>query len=633
MKSKTALLLLSVYALPSLALSQTTNLYTEDFGTWTNLNNVPLSAVGWTAAAPNPAANIIYNFGGTSQFFTWPETANRTNAYFTTATSGAGPSGNVALAAIDPATYSNLTFTMACQASAQPTNETVRFAVRVGGQWYASATTLAQPDGTYSDRSLTYQTAATNWLLLSIGSNNAAIAGQPASALVGNITGVGIVCTWSGAQGSWNFSNFRISGVPVDKPPGNIAVGPLGPAGLNLSWEAKASVYLQSCTNLAGSNPWERIVNSVGQSAMTVPATDPQKFFRLATWPAIEKGSDISELTVEEQNGTIYEDSEGNALSEPLTLCRKYGWTVARIRLFVNPPMTEVQVNSLSYAVAQAQRAKAQGMKVLLDIHYTDDWNEPTYRVPAAWTNQTYTQLLTTVSNYTVSVMNTFSGAGARPEYVQIGNEIGSGFLFPFGGPVLFTNGVPGPSLQWSQFINLVKAGISGARAAGPTTKIMIHIPGGPWGGWCTDYFDAFTAACPNYDLVGISYYPSSTGSSTTDLSDITATLNALHNRYPGKKLWIAETSYAWNWGSTNGIYPNTSAGQAAYASALCNLVASYSDGGGVCWWGGFYVANDNFPYNWAAQALFESSWHQLGTNWLAIPNHRALPAVGSFSP
>jgi arabinogalactan endo-1,4-beta-galactosidase len=162
----------------------------------------------------------------------------------------------------------------------------------------------------------------------------------------------------------------------------------------------------------------------------------------------------------------------------------------------------------------------------------------------------------------------------------------------------------------------------------------MIHIPGGAWASWCTDYFDAFTALCSDFDLIGISYYPFQQGdASTTDLADIRATLNALHNRYSGKKLWITETSYAWNWGLTNALYPNTPAGQAAYAKAICDLVASYSDGGGLCWWGGFYVANDNFPYNWAAQALFDSNWYQSGTNWLPVPTHRALPAFRSFAP
>jgi arabinogalactan endo-1,4-beta-galactosidase len=351
----------------------------------------------------------------------------------------------------------------------------------------------------------------------------------------------------------------------------------------------------------------------------------------------IERGGDISELTVEEQNGSVFQDANGVALQEPLTLCKTYGWTVARIRLFVNPPMTDYQVNTLSYAVNQAKRAKAQGMNVLLDFHYSDNWNNPGYHdVPAAWKGQSYSQLKTTVKNYTVNVMNTFKSSGVLPEFVQVGNEIGDGFLFPVGGPIQFNNRVPGPSLQWSQFIGLVKAGISGVKTVAPASKIMIHIPGGPWAGWCTDYFDAFTAACPNYDLVGISYYPSSTGSTVTDLSDIKATLNALHNRYSGKKLWITEFSYGWNWGTTSGnVYWNDPNGQYWCTRDLCSLVASYSDGGGVCYWGCFDVANDHFSYSWAGEALFDSTWYSPdgGTTWRVNANHRMLPAFGALAP
>ncbi|HTY88906.1 MAG TPA: glycosyl hydrolase 53 family protein [Candidatus Acidoferrum sp.] len=335
----------------------------------------------------------------------------------------------------------------------------------------------------------------------------------------------------------------------------------------------------------------------------------------------IERGGDISEYTIEQQLGTVFHDAKGNALSDPLTLCQTNGWTVARIRLFVNPPMTGVEVNTLSYAVTQAVKAKQRGMKILLDIHYSDNWDNPGYHnTPAAWQGQTYSQLLTTVSNYTVTVMRTFISSNVTPSFVQIGNEVGDGFLFPTGGPISFTNGVPGPSTQWSQFVGLIKAGISGAKAVSPTTKIMIHIPGGDWSSWCTEYFDAFTTACTNFDLIGVSYYPYLLGSEASDLSAITATLNALHNRYSGKKLWIAEFSYAWNWGVSNGpVYWNTPTGQYQITRDLCNLVSSYSDGGGVCYWGVFFVDNPSLSYNWEARCLFD------------YPNHWALPAWGGL--
>ena len=335
----------------------------------------------------------------------------------------------------------------------------------------------------------------------------------------------------------------------------------------------------------------------------------------------IQVGGDISEIPVEEQNGTVYHNANGTA-ADPMELAQQYGWTVARIRLFVNPTMTGVEVNTLSYAVAQAQSAKSHGMKVLLDIHYSDNWDNPGYHnTPAAWQGQTYSQLQTTVQNYTATVMETFQKAGALPDYVQIGNEIGDGFLWPTGGQILFnSNGTVQNPVLYSQFIGLIKAGVAGVKQVSSTTKIVIHIPGGLWASWCKEFFDLFNAQGVNYDIIGLSYYPNLNGSTVTDLSDITATLNEMHNRY-GKQLWIVEFSYGWNWGISRGaLYPNTPAGQQGVTQALIKLVASYSDGGGVVYWGGFYVDNASLgSNNWEGQALFD------------YPNHNMLPAFTVF--
>jgi arabinogalactan endo-1,4-beta-galactosidase len=337
--------------------------------------------------------------------------------------------------------------------------------------------------------------------------------------------------------------------------------------------------------------------------------------------PGIEHGGDISEIPIEVQSGTVYHDANGNAV-DPMALAQQHGWTVARIRLFVNPPMTGVEVNTLSYAVVQGVSAKQHGMKILLDIHYSDNWDSGTYHdTPAAWQGQSYSELLTTVQSYTTTVMQTFQEAGALPDYVQIGNEVGDGLFWPTGGPIYFnSNGtVQNPAL-YTQFIGLVKAGIAGVKAVSSTTKIVIHIPGGAWASWCTEFFDLFNAQGVNYDIIGLSYYPNLNGSTVTDLSDITATLNEMHNRY-GKQLWIVEFSYGWNWGISSGVvYPNTPTGQYDVTQALIDLVTSYSDGGGVVYWGGFYVDNASLGSDsWEGQALFD------------YPNHNMLPAFGAL--
>jgi len=630
-------------------------LYQEDWGTTNGgANATTLASVGWGQILAPGGATGIYQYGSPYDAGNnLPLPLNILYAggnaglgmFYTTNGAGPGSYGDTAFTSINTSLYSNLQFSVESQWSYQGQYMTCWLAVQVRGAWYVATnqplTTTAHGGGNaFAAATTTYNPQATNWNVLTI-SPALVIGAQVTSNLSGSIDGIGIVTSASNPS-YWNFNLLQITGSAS-----KLLISAENGTTATLNWTANQFACLSSTTNLT-SGSWTYIPNTAGhgQGSATVTLTNAQMYFRLFGGDTnFVKSGQITSVAALQQHGAVFSDTNGIVASEPLTLCKKYGWDVARIELFVNPPLASpyprnaFAVSDLPYSIALAQRAKAQGMKVLLDILYTDpnlSTNGPHYAdCPAAWSTQTYSQLLTTVSNYTVSVMNTFGASNATPEYVQVGNEIGAGLFWPVGGPIQFTNGVPGPATQWSQFLGLINAGIAGVRAVSPS-QIMIHIPGGNWPGWCTNFFDAFTTGCANFDLIGLSYYPTSAGSTTTDLSDITATLNAMHDRYYPRRLWVVETSYMWNWGTTDPPppqFPNTPDGQAAYATAVCNLVSSYSDGGGACWWGVFEVANDAFQYNWSSQALFDSTWYSPdgGTTWLVNSNHVMLPAFTRF--
>jgi arabinogalactan endo-1,4-beta-galactosidase len=80
-----------------------------------------------------------------------------------------------------------------------------------------------------------------------------------------------------------------------------------------------------------------------------------------------------------------------------------------------------------------ASEAKAAGMKLLLDIHYSDAWADPQHQnVPGAWLGQTLPQLATSMHNYTESVIQAFAANGTPVSQVAIGNEITQGLLWHF---------------------------------------------------------------------------------------------------------------------------------------------------------------------------------------------------------
>ena len=95
------------------------------------------------------------------------------------------------------------------------------------------------------------------------------------------------------------------------------------------------------------------------------------------------RGADISALERIEQAGGVFRDG---VAGDAIAILRAHGANLFRLRLFVNPDHTEVQVNDLDYTVRMAVRIKAAGARLLLDIHYSDTWADPGHQsVPAAW--------------------------------------------------------------------------------------------------------------------------------------------------------------------------------------------------------------------------------------------------------
>ena len=92
-----------------------------------------------------------------------------------------------------------------------------------------------------------------------------------------------------------------------------------------------------------------------------------------------------------------------------------------RLRLFVNPNDSDVQVNDIDYTVRMAQRVRAAGAKLLLDLHYSDTWADPGHQdPPAAWAALGIDSLERQVESYSADVIARLKQAGALPDVVQV---------------------------------------------------------------------------------------------------------------------------------------------------------------------------------------------------------------------
>jgi arabinogalactan endo-1,4-beta-galactosidase len=129
------------------------------------------------------------------------------------------------------------------------------------------------------------------------------------------------------------------------------------------------------------------------------------------------------------------------------------------------------------------QRIKQAGMGFLLAFHYSDNWADPGKQcIPVAWQQDTFAQLTQHLHDYTFNAITTLKNAGARPDLVQIGNEITPGMLIHICnsmGIPSSTNAVNGRATNWTNLGNLLKAGIQAVKEVDPTIKTVLHIDKG----------------------------------------------------------------------------------------------------------------------------------------------------------
>lgn len=284
------------------------------------------------------------------------------------------------------------------------------------------------------------------------------------------------------------------------------------------------------------------------------------------------KAADLSFLPEAELNNAIYLN-KNNQNESPLITLKNSGCNYIRMRIWHSP--TSVN-SSLEEVKALANRVRQHNMKVWLTVHYSDTWADPgQQQTPAAWQNLSFDNLKSEMVSYTDHLLNEIN-----PDMIQIGNEINSGILFPYGN--LMDNE--------QQCLELIQITANTIRIKKPNCKIMLHYAGIEGSTW---FFDKMKTI--NYDYIGLSYYPIWHGKS---IDEVSTTMQSLGNQF-NKKVVIAETAYPftllWNdW--TNNIvglqsqlipaFPATPTGQKNFLNAIKNIHKTSHKYLGFCYWG-----------------------------------------------
>jgi len=311
-------------------------------------------------------------------------------------------------------------------------------------------------------------------------------------------------------------------------------------------------------------------------------------------------GADLSFTPQELAAGATFSDS--GRPGTPVQIMRAAGANYVRIRLWVDPP---AGYSDLATDLALARQVRAAGMKIYLDIMYSDFWADPTKQnIPAAWQGQDLTELTSTVRSYTQGVIQDFARQGTPVDMASIGNEIRNGILWPTGEINCTDCG------GWAGFTQLLKAGVAGAQAGNPRGHqllIMMHYDLG------ADFTDssAFYSQLESYgvpfDVIGLSYYPVL---SEPSISQFKANVDGLASQF-GKPIVLAETQYPWTLANGNNPagdstgdfawetsqiepgYPATPGGQLSFVTDELSILAEAPRGLGM---GLFYWAPDWIP-------------------------------------
>ncbi len=302
---------------------------------------------------------------------------------------------------------------------------------------------------------------------------------------------------------------------------------------------------------------------------------------------SLKNGIDISWLpNYESAGGKFY-----TAAGKPTTvfdLMKLSGVRVVRIRVFVNP---NYRNGKLSDAIALASRAKDAGLDVCLDLHFSDDWADPGHQqTPAGWSTTNIDVLAGQVQSYVARTLTEFKNRSIPLAYVQLGNEISNGMLWPLG-RIDGNN-----SVQWKNLAKIFNAATSALRQIMPSAKNLLHLDcSGDSNRLRWWLMNASYYWIRDYNIVGLSYYPQWHGG----LKSLTETLEVVAWEFE-KPVILAETAYPYTW-STFGNdvinpaksvlpgYALTASGQANYLKKLNTIMKglSYGNGLGVWWWEG----------------------------------------------
>ncbi|MBQ8085428.1 MAG: glycosyl hydrolase 53 family protein [Lachnospiraceae bacterium] len=337
-------------------------------------------------------------------------------------------------------------------------------------------------------------------------------------------------------------------------------------------------------------------------------------------------GTDISAVQSIYDSGASYWDEDGNKLDEAgfFRLLADHGVNWVRIRVWNNPYDANGNGygggnNDIEKALKMGKYATDAGMRVLIDFHYSDFWADPgKQQSPKAWKEYTIEQRANAVYKFTKDSLESLKEGGVDVGMIQVGNETTAGAICGIS------------QNDWENSSKIFAAGSKAARDVDEDILVAVHFTN-PEKQLYSSYAEKLDTYEVDYDVFASSYYPSWHGS----LSNLKSELDKIGNTY-GKKVIVAETSYAWTLEDGDGhentirkgnndsgndmLYPFSVNGQAKWVRDVIDTVNKTTNGSGVFYWEAAWIPVHKYEESAedAAEVLEanKQKWEQFGSGW-----------------
>ncbi len=251
-------------------------------------------------------------------------------------------------------------------------------------------------------------------------------------------------------------------------------------------------------------------------------------------------GMDISSLpSLIKQGLKAFKNEE-----EVLDVLKDSGVNTIRLRLYVDPFTREGLPygggqNDLASTVAFAKKIRDKGLDILLDFHYSDFWADPGKQtLPKAWEGQNFDTLTQQIYDYTREVLMTFKQNSIVIKYIQTGNEITNGMMWPAAKLYEKDTKIAGGFTRLGRLLKAAKDAIDEVM---PHVETIIHLDRGGDKALYQDWFTHINNTGLAYDVIGLSYYPYWHGS----LKDLKENIENIRINF-AKKVMVMETAYAY---------------------------------------------------------------------------------------